>query len=217
VEQNVSAEEVREEVVTSPVTRGTHQVGAFVAGVATLAYVAPVLGAQAPVQRVFDALGLGSPTPPANWQSLLGFLIAALLGGTAPDLDKPRQWWARFLAHTAFGGHRHLSHSLVGLAIFTVGFSLLARALAPPVGASATLVAAGFIAGYLSHLVLDSLTIEGVPWLFPIQTYFGFPPTSGLRVKTGGLLEQFVVMPLLLGAIGWIGYSAGARLIGWWR
>jgi inner membrane protein len=217
VDQNGVANERQDVAAASAVTRGTHQVGAFVAGVATLAFVAPVVGALPPAQRVFDALGLGALTPPANWESLLGFLIAALVGGTAPDVDKPRHWWARLLAHTTFGGHRHLSHSLVGLAIFTVGFTLLARALAPAVGASAALVSAGFVAGYLSHLLLDSLTIEGVPWLFPIPTYFGFPPASGLRLKTGGLIEQFVVMPLLLGAIGWIGYSAGAQLVRWWR
>jgi membrane-bound metal-dependent hydrolase YbcI (DUF457 family) len=199
------------------VTRGTHQVGAFVAGLATLAFVAPAIGVMPPVLRILDALGLGAVSPPATWQSLLGFLIAALLGGTAPDLDKPRQWWARLLAHTAFGGHRHLSHSLLGLIIFAVGFVLLAGAVAPLFAMSATLVSVGFVAGYVSHLVLDSLTIEGVPWLFPIPTYYGLPPTSGLRLKTGGLIEQFVVVPLLLGGIGWIGYSAGARLIEWWR
>ena len=79
------------------------------------------------------------------------------------------------------------------------------------------LVSAGFVAGFLSHLILDSLTIEGVPWLFPLQAYYGLPPVSRLRVRTGSLVEQFVVMPLLLGGIGWIGYRAGAELISWWK
>jgi inner membrane protein len=198
-------------------TRGTHQVGAFAASLATLAFVAPSLAISPVTRPAFDALGLSPVAPPTVWPSLVGFLLAALVGGTAPDLDKPRHWWARFLAHTAFGGHRHLSHSLVGLILFGLGFVILARAVAMPLGVSPTLVSIGFVAGYLSHLVLDSLTIEGVPWLFPIQAYLGLPPISSLRIKTGGLVEQFLVVPLLLGGISWIGYEAGARLIEWWR
>jgi inner membrane protein len=198
-------------------TRGTHQVGAFAAGLATLAFVAPSLATSTLARPALDTLALPPVSPPTNWLSLFGFLLAALVGGTAPDLDKPRRWWGRFLAHTAFGGHRHLSHSLVGLLLFALCFVVVARAVAPPLGVSPMLVSLGFVAGYLSHLVLDSLTIEGVPWLFPIQVYVGFPPLSSLRVKTGSLVEQFLVMPLLLGGIAWIGYSAGPELIGWWK
>jgi inner membrane protein len=198
-------------------TRGTHQVGAFAASLATLAFVAPALATSTLARPALDALTLPPVSPPTGWPSLVGFLLAALVGGTAPDLDKPRHWWARLLAHTAFGGHRHLSHSLVGLLLFGLGFAVVARAVAPPLGVSATLVSIGFVAGYLSHLLLDSLTIEGVPWLFPAQVYLGFPPISRLRVKTGSVVEQYLVIPLLLGGISWLGYSAGARLIEWWR
>jgi membrane-bound metal-dependent hydrolase YbcI (DUF457 family) len=199
-------------------TRGTHQVGAFAAALGTLALLGPLVagpvgGALALVgQRV---LGMPIVTAPVGWPSLLAYLVAALLGGTAPDLDQPKQVWARALAHTAFGGHRHLSHSLVGLVLIGGLAGLLAEAVAPALGLAPLLLWFGFLAGYVSHLGLDSLTVEGVPWLFPVPVYLGLPPWSGLRLRTGGLIEQLVVMPLLLGLIGWIGYAAGAGLLAW--
>ena len=56
-----------------------------------------------------------------------------------------------------------------------------------------------FLIGFTSHLIADSLTHDGVPWLFPIPINFGFPPIQALRIKTGGFLEKYIIFPLLLG------------------
>ncbi len=154
--------------------------------------------------------------PPVDWQSLVGFFVAALIGGAAPDLDKPRRWWARFLAHTAFGGHRHLSHSFVGLFLAAVASGVVARSLAEPFHLDPGLAVTGFVIGYISHLILDSLTVEGVPWFFPIHRYLGLPPISRMRIRTGGVIERLVVVPLLLASTGWICYRAGGQLLSWW-
>jgi hypothetical protein len=47
-------------------------------------------------------------------------------------------------------------------------------------------------------LVTDTLTTEGVPWLFPIPFRFGFPPIKWARIKTAGVIEKAVVFPGLL-------------------
>jgi membrane-bound metal-dependent hydrolase YbcI (DUF457 family) len=198
-------------------TRGTHQVGAFAAALGTLAILGP-----AQIQTIFtrpplNVLGLTPPATPASWPAVLAFFLGALLGGTAPDLDQPRGFWAGLLARTAFGGHRHLSHSLIGIILMAVVATLVLRLLGAAFGLATALPFLGFVAGYASHLVLDSLTQEGVPWLFPLPTYFGFPPVRALRVRTGNLFEQFVVGPALLAVIGWIGYQEGNALLGWLR
>lgn len=198
-------------------TRGTHQVGAFAAALGALAFLGPAALESSGIRPALHLLDIGPIAPPVSWLSLAGFFICALLGGTAPDLDKPRQFWARMLARTAFGGHRHLSHSLVGLILASALAGLLLGKLGPAIGVMPTLPFLGFVAGYASHLILDSLTIEGVPWLFPLPTYFGLPPLGQFRVPTGSLVEQLLVMPALLALIGWIGYGAGARLISWWQ
>lgn len=198
-------------------TRGTHQVGAFTAALGALALGGPALLGSEPIRAALRLVSIGPVAPPVSWPTLAAYLIAALLGGTAPDLDKPRQLWARILTRTAFGGHRHLSHSLVGLILASAAAGLILGQIGPTLHIAPALPLTGFATGYLSHLVLDSLTIEGVPWLFPIPLYLGLPPWSRARVKTGSLVEQLVVMPSLLILIGWTGYHAGQELIRWWR
>ena len=55
-----------------------------------------------------------------------------------------------------------------------------------------------FIVGYLSHLVMDTVTKEGVPWLLPIPFKFGFPPIRRLRITTDTWVEKLIVLPLLI-------------------
>lgn len=198
-------------------TRGTHQVGAFAFALGGLAFLGPTLVGSDSLRSALDLVGIGPVVPPIGWPSLAGFFLCALLGGTAPDLDKPRQLWARALAHTAFGGHRHLSHSLLGLVLASALVGLILGQLGRVSGVEPALPFIGFVAGYVSHLALDSLTVEGVPWLFPLPAYLGMPPWSNLRVRTGNLVEQLVVMPALLAVIAWVGYDAGGTLSRWWR
>ena len=58
--------------------------------------------------------------------------------------------------------------------------------------------------GVASHLLMDSLTKEGVPWLLPIPVKFGFPPLRRLRITTGKWVEHFIVLPLLIGLAVWM-------------
>src|SRR6266480_1366317 len=48
-----------------------------------------------------------------------------------------------------------------------------------------TLVWYAFVIGVASHLVMDTFTKEGVPWLLPLPFKFGIPPVKDLRVTTG--------------------------------
>ena len=106
------------------------------------------------------------------------------------------------------GGHRFLTHSLIGV----FGFSVLARMflafihpLMPNVDMG--LVWWAFMIGVFSHLVMDSLTEEGVPWLLPIPIKFGFPPIKRWRIKTGHWFEKVVVFPGLILIIAWLAAS----------
>jgi inner membrane protein len=145
------------------------------------------------------------------------YLLAALLGGVAPDLDKPGRLWSRVLVRAALGGHRHLSHSVLGFGLAAALVWLGLAAIAPLVTFPPGLLWLGFAAGYLSHLAMDTLTVEGVPWLYPLRHFLGMPPIASLRVRTGGWVEQLVVTPALLALIGWIGYRAGGALAVLWN
>jgi len=61
-----------------------------------------------------------------------------------------------------------------------------------------------FIIGMISHLVMDTFTKEGVPWLLPLPIKFGIPPLKRLRVTTGKWEEMFVILPMLVGIDLWL-------------
>lgn len=50
--------------------------------------------------------------------------------------------------------------------------------------------------GYASHLVADALTKQGVPFLWPLDRHFGFPPSRLLRLTTGQWTEYTLVAAL---------------------
>ncbi len=117
-----------------------------------------------------------SPLILANPISAVGIVAA-----TIPDIDL----W--------FGGidnHRKITHSLLALGIST-GIMYV-------VFPTAWLV--WFIA-YLSHLVLDSLTIKGIPFFYPFnKQYFGLK-----KVKCGGREDKFIALIMVYLIFEWIG------------
>lgn len=63
---------------------------------------------------------------------------------------------------------------------------------------------AAFMVGMVSHLIMDTFTKEGVPWLLPLPFKFGFPPVRAWRVTTGKKMEMLVVLPLFIGLTVWL-------------
>lgn len=146
----------------------------------------------------------------------------AALGALTPDIDNARSAMGRRLGPLSRGiqhltGHRTFFHSLVGMAIiggivwfaqYALGLALFHAGLT---GTGAALNAGynpgdafisggvgiafiGLMIGYFLHLVADSLTEEGVPWLWPLHTYFGLPPNRHMRFRTGSIWEPVIVV-----------------------
>lgn len=113
--------------------------------------------------------------------------VAALL----PDIDDPHSTIGRVVPVISWlikktTGHRGPLHSLLGAGIFFVLISIILHS------ARHDLALIG-LAGYLSHLVVDSLNPQGVPWLWPVKKHFGIPITT-----TGSFIERLVVTPGML-------------------
>lgn len=158
----------------------------------------------------FTALAMVVITNPPETVRLSTALLALLanqLGGVAPDIDQPTAPLWRNLPEGHFmgkifgklvGGHRFLSHSLLGFALFAWLSNLLLQFLHPVMPhVDITLVWYAFLVGYASHLIMDTFTKEGVPWLLPIPLKFGLPPLKKFRLTTGHFVENFMVLPLL--------------------
>jgi membrane-bound metal-dependent hydrolase YbcI (DUF457 family) len=141
-------------------------------------------------------------------------LLTNQLGGIAPDIDQPTAPFWRNLPEGHFvgrffgkllGGHRFISHSLLGFALFAWLCNLLLHFLHPIMPhVDITLVWYAFLVGYASHLAMDSFTKEGVPWFLPIPFKIGFPPLRKFRVTTGKSVEALVVFPALLVIVVWL-------------
>jgi len=157
------------------------------------------------------ALGLVVLTQPPRTITLATALVALLanqIGGIVPDIDQPTAPFWRNLPVGKFfgkifdkllGGHRFLTHSLLGVALCGFLAKLLLTTLHPIMPhIDIGLVWWAFIIGMVSHLIMDTLTKEGVPWLLPIPFKFGLPPLKRFRITTGKFLELGIIFPGLL-------------------
>jgi inner membrane protein len=149
-----------------------------------------------------------SLTPMSLVTAFVAFSVN-MIGGLAPDIDQPTaQLWHDIrggsiigkIVQPLLGGHRYISHSIIGLGLFglLVGFVLGEIKTVVLVDLNINIIWWSFMIGYISHLIMDSFTQEGVPWLFPIPIRFGIPPFRILRFKTGGIVEKSFVFPMLL-------------------
>lgn len=120
-----------------------------------------------------------------NW---LGAATGAL-GALLPDVDHPNSLAGRRAgvvggAVRLFVGHRGLMHSgLIGIAL------VWAASLVPsPYRQYAVATALG----YASHLMLDALTVQGIPLFWPSRRRVSFLP-----LRTGGVGEMAVRLGLI--------------------
>jgi inner membrane protein len=132
-------------------------------------------------------------------------LAAATLGSLAPDIDRTGslittlpviRWFTHpaSMAVSAALRHRTGTHSLLTLLALTVGVLMLQHTVTPVLGAA-------FLAGYLLHLLADSLTITGVPLLWPWRKHEFSPLPKPLRIRTGGRAEYLLTMAVLVAGL----------------
>lgn len=124
-------------------------------------------------------------------------LAAAILGALLPDLDansstikylsiaKVQPFAPLSVLLSRDWGHRGMTHSLIGLAVFVVLVSPIALFWSWPIWAALCL-------GYMSHLAADACTRSGIPLLYPNKRRFHLLP-MGWRFRTGSLAEDALV------------------------
>ncbi|HVZ12692.1 MAG TPA: metal-dependent hydrolase [Patescibacteria group bacterium] len=165
---------------------------------------------------------LGTTLPHMSLATALVAFSANMIGGLAPDIDQPTgDLWHKLPAGSLYsrlitpflGGHRSVSHSLFGIVLFGVLSSIVLNTMSHVLLVDMNVVWWSFMIGFISHLLMDTITREGVPWLFPVPIKFGFPPFEFLRVKTGGLVEKSVVFPGLILINAYLVYSHYAFLL----
>jgi inner membrane protein len=138
---------------------------------------------------------------------LLGFVVGSVL----PDLDHPRgllygllrvpSWLRRGVSQMV--GQRGILHSLfVSLILLALCLMILNA-----VFQFAFVISLGIFAGYLSHLFLDSLTVQGVAWLLPFSHR-----KLHYVIRTDSIYERILLLLLIVASIV-LGYPLAIGLV----
>lgn len=177
----------------------------------------------------FTAMAAVVATQPIASMTLATAFVAFsanMIGGLAPDIDQStgvlwkRVRMGRFFAKLLspiFGGHRHISHSLLGIVFFGVVSKIFLMLISEILLVDMNIVWWSFMIGVASHLIADTFTHSGVPWFFPIPVNFGIPPIKALRFHTGSFIEKGVVFPALILLNMWIFYAYHRQIIDFLR
>ena len=157
-------------------------------GVAALAGASLIVGTEPPLYAYPAGVAAAWLPDVDNPRSTLGNGLSRLENPTLNVLTRPVSW---FLRATSFAlartvGHRTLTHSLLGVALFAL-FAWLV------LGAYPNLLLA-LIAGYASHVFADALNTRGVPLLWPLGRPFRLLPGG---IRSGGAVELVVALGVL--------------------
>lgn len=195
----------------------THVVGGLSAGIFTNSYL------------IEYATNIGNHTSTILISSVL--IAGSVIGSITPDIDHKGSYISRhfkipsFLFRIVsfvfsfiyqinrkvfkFGDnhdknmitHRGITHTpILVLGILSILLFLSMHVLSGENSILLSCLSIGFGVGMLSHIFLDSLTKGGAPLLYPITTKsFSFLP-----IKTGGIVETFIRLAILVGTFGFI-------------
>jgi len=170
--------------------------------------------------RTHDAIAFASlitiatlnPPESLNLATASAAVVVNIVGGTLPDIDQAsnRLWdllpFGERLAKVfkkIFMGHRTLTHSFLGMFIFINIFWFAIPKLFNPEFINGEIIFTSLVIGYISHIVADATTRDGLPLFFPLKIKIGFPPLKFLRIKAGGWVENLIILPGTAGYIFW--------------
>lgn len=155
-------------------------------------------------------------------------IIAVMVGALVPDIDQSTaNIWRQFLGgrvvgriFSAFsGGHRTITHSLIG--VIGIGWVLswaIHQFIKPVYLPAMENVWMAFMVGYVSHLVADTLTDRGVAWFLPIPISIKIPPgPEELRVTTGSMVETVLLRLAITVAAALLLYSHWMILVNFFK
>lgn len=135
---------------------------------------------------------------------LLIYTYFAYIGSLYPDIDMRGSYISKRypIIYKYFGSrfrHRSFTHSLIFISLLAYGFNFLIKSTDSNI--VFICVSCGFLVGYLSHLVLDLLTKEGIEIFYPITINFSFLP-----IKTNSKTEKLICKALNFIVIFLLGY-----------
>jgi inner membrane protein len=126
-------------------------------------------------------------------------IFCVLFFALLPDIDNPKSpvsWLCRPLSIWTFRnyGHRTITHSLTALVCVWFVTSVLGHFT--PVSA----IVCGF--AYFSHLLLDMMTVQGVPLMYPFsRSPYVLPDNPRYRFRTGDVKSEVMIFGVCSGLL----------------
>ncbi|MEZ5044154.1 MAG: metal-dependent hydrolase [Saprospiraceae bacterium] len=126
-------------------------------------------------------------------------IITMLVATTLPDIDHPKSVIGRTCKPISLfinrrWGHRTITHSLITLLILTLFLAILEKGIIDKNTLSLI-----FFYAYLSHLLLDMVTLMGVPLLYPFsKNPFVLPGNPRYRIRTGDIRAETIAFCLFI-------------------
>jgi inner membrane protein len=153
------------------------------------------------------------PPHELNVLTMFAALVGSVVGSLVPDLDQGTNRLWELLPVGKFTGHflrrlllehRTISHSFLGGFIFYNILVFVIPRLFNPIYVNTGVLVTAIMIGYISHLIADMFTKDGIPLFFPLPYKIGIPPAKSMRITTGGFVEKFIIFPGVLVYIFWI-------------
>src|SRR3989338_703430 len=144
-----------------------------------------------------------------QWGLHWTIIIFAILGAIIPDVDHPKSIIGKILFPISLPlerryGHRTMTHSLFGWAIFTVIFAVLIGLISflPQISAwgwgdMPIRWIAAFSISYFSHLILDMFNRRGSQMFWPDPGRDVIPRNPKFRPESGSRIEGLIFLILL--------------------
>ena len=128
-------------------------------------------------------------------------VVGGAIGGLLPDIDHPTSKIGKRLPPisklvNSLFGHRGFTHSLLANLLFAYFLFLLTNLIPDMLIGFYLPFALGLIIGYASHLLLDVLTVSGIPLLYPFSK-------QNIRIaKLRSGKDDLLVSIILIGGTG---------------
>jgi len=126
-------------------------------------------------------------------------IAVVIIASILPDIDHTKSTigktaypLAKFLQRHY--GHRTITHSLLALGVLSLIVSLIQQAYCPE-----TPITTVFSVAYASHLILDMITLQGIPLLYPFKRNpFVVPGNPNLRFQTNNVRHEMLAFSFFL-------------------
>ena len=127
------------------------------------------------------------------------YIATTIFGSLLPDIDYPKSLIGRCFRPFSKILNRRFGHRTITHSIFVLFVSFLLLAVVENTFLHQTTISKIYFLGFFSHLVLDMMTVQGVPLFYPfLRNPCVLPGNPNARFKTGSFQSETLIFCFFL-------------------